>query len=83
VVDAAAGWLAAHRPGASVLVNLGSGEARFGLPAGLEAAEVVASDEAVRHDGDAVVLPAVSAAVIVARGAAIGPGTDRASSHTR
>ena len=88
-VDAAAGGLAVHRRGASVLVNLGTNEARFVLPSGFEPDEIVASDDAVRRDGDAAVLPAVSAAVVVARPgpssgadhAAPAPGSSGADSH--
>ncbi|KHL05095.1 1,4-alpha-glucan branching protein [Sinomonas humi] len=57
-------WIAWNRPGAGVAVNLGPGAAELRLPGSGARRAVVATDEAIRVDGDRIAFPGPGAVVL-------------------
>jgi hypothetical protein len=70
-VDAARGLLAAHRPGVSVLVNLGAEAATLALPDLAGPLTIIGSEPGLSVQRGAATLPPVSVA-LVAQDAAAG-----------
>ena len=58
-------WIAWHRPGATVAVNLGLGSAEFGLPEAAGRRVAVATDPAIRWEGAVAAFPGRGAVVLV------------------
>ncbi len=69
-VDAERGLLAVHRPGVSVLINLGTQEASFRLAESAGVATVLRSDPGMKLRHGSAKLPAESVAIIAARSGA-------------